>query len=143
MKKFAICCLAIAVIALFAPAAFATPVTTCYHLTYFCDGVQATGPSGGEDAALWDWLCLANGTGTLAIGPHKKFGTQPLYPYSGGSGQGFAANFVFKITGLFNLPATQDGATIFYFQKNSPYTTTTGACSPLHAKSNLRPSTVR
>lgn len=150
MKKFAICCLAIAVVALFAPAAFAVPVTTCYHLTYFCDGVQATGPQGGEDAGLWDWVCLANGTGTLTIGPHNKFGSQPLYPYSFGSGQGFAANFVFKpahVPPVFNLPGTTDGATIFYFQKNSPFTTTSGPCNPLHVQkarqSGLKPATIR
>ena len=143
MKKFAICCLAFAAVVLLSQVSFAA-TTTCYHLTYFCDGVQATGPFGGEDAGLWDWLCLANGTGTLTIGPHRKFGTQPLYPYSGGSGQGFAANFKFvPLTATFNLYGTNDGATVFLFQQNSPYTTTAGPCNPLHAKSGLRPSTVR
>ena len=142
MKKFAICCLAFAAVVLLSQVSFAA--TTCYHLTNFCDGVQASGPFGGEDAGLWDWVCLANNTGTLTIGPHKKFGSQPLYPYSGGSGQGFAANFKFNtLTFLFNLYGTTDGATVFFFQQNSPFTTTAGACSPLHAKSNLRPSTVR
>lgn len=144
MKKFAIGCLAVAVFALFVPASFGTAVTTCYHLTYFCDGVQATGPSAGEDAGLWDWVCLGNNTGTLTIGPHNKFGSQPLYPYSGGNGQGFAANFKFNnTTHLFNLYGTVDGSSIFFFQKNSPFTTSSGPCNPLHANSNLRPSTVR
>jgi len=40
MKKFAICCAVLVVAAMFVPGAQAA--TKCYHLTNFCDGVQAT-----------------------------------------------------------------------------------------------------
>ena len=129
MKKFAICLLAIAALTVFVPSTFAKSATTCYHLTYFCDGVQAT-KNGAEDAFLWDWICLGAGTGQIGIGPHKKFGTYPLYPFNSGTPGGFAANFVFG-AGTFSLPATFDGVTISNFQTNSPYTTTSGACNPL------------
>jgi len=147
MKKFAICCLAAAAVALFVPAANAG--TTCYHLTNFCDGVQSTtifvgGVQGVEAVGLWDWVCLGAGTGTLDSGGKNKFGTQPLYPYSGGTPAGFNANFTFKpLTHLFDLYGTFDGSTTFAFQTSQPYTTTSGPCNPLHAKSGLRPATVR
>ena len=147
MKKFAICCLALAAVALLVPTASAG--TKCYHLTYFCDGVQATqikvgGIQAQEVVGLWDWVCLANGTGTLDSGSPNAFGTQPLYPYAGGTGSGFNANFKFKpLTHTFDLYGTFDGQTTFAFQLNSPWTSTTGPCNPLHAKSGLRPSTVR
>jgi|SRR5215471_3981371 len=147
MKKFAICCLALATIAIFTPAANAG--TICYHLTNFCDGLQSTtihvgGVQGTEEVGLWDWVCLANGTGTLQSGGKGKFGTQPLYPYSGGTPAGFNANFTFKtLTLTFDLYATTDGSTTFAFQTAQPYTTTAGPCNPLHAKSGLRPATIR
>ena len=153
MKKFALCCLAIASVALFVPTASAG--TTCFHLTYFCDGVQSTTISVGpvqkvEAVGLWDWVCLGNGTGTLDSGGNKKFGTQPLYPYSGGTPAGFNANFTFGVVNLqkvFDLYATTDGVTTFAFQHNSPYTTTSGPCNPLHVQkarqSGLKPSTMR
>lgn len=131
MKKFAICCLALAAVAMFVPAANAVPITTCYHLTYFCDGVQTT-KIGPVVVGLWDWVCLGTGTGTLTGGSLNKFGTQPLYPYAGGTAFGADAVFYFHpATGLFNLTGTVDGMTFFYFQHNSPYTTTPGPCSPL------------
>lgn len=153
MKKFAICCLAIAAVALFVPTASAG--TTCFHLTYFCDGVQSTTIAVGgvqkvEAVGLWDWLCLGQGTGTLDSGGNKKFGTQPLYPYSGGAGVGFNANFTFGVVNLqklFDLYATTDGVTTFAFQTNQPYTTSKGACNPLNVKkahlSGLKPATMR
>lgn len=149
MKKFAICCLVLAVVAMFVPTAYANPKTFCYHLTYFCDGVQATnfgvGPVQGiESVGLWDWVCLGAGTGTLMSGGNNKFGTQPLYPFSGGTPAGFNANFTFnRSLGVFDLYGTFDGMTTFAFQHNSPFTLSAGPCNPLHAKSGLRPSTVR
>ena len=153
MKKFAICCLALASIALFVPTASAA--TTCFHLTYFCDGVQSTTIAVGgiqktEAVGLWDWLCLGNGTGTLDSGGNKKFGTQPLYPYSGGFGYGFNANFTFGVVNtvkLFDLYGTFDGTTTFAFQLSSPYSTSKGPCNPLHVQkakqAGLKPATMR
>ncbi len=147
MKKFAVCCLAVVAAALFVPAA--TAGTTCFHLTNFCDGVQSTtsfvgGVQGTEAVGLWDWVCLANGTGTLDSGGKNKFGTQPLYPYSGGTGSGFNANFTFKtLTHTFDLYGTFDGMTTFAFQTNQPYTTTSGPCSPLHAQQAKPRATVQ
>ena len=131
MKKFAICLMALMVLAAFAPSAMAKSKTTCYVLTNFCDGIQAQGPQmGGEDAFLWDWVCLKSGTGQIGIGPHKKFGTAPNYPYNTGTPSGFAANFVF-LPSAFNLYNTFDGVTVGTFQTNQPYTAQPGACNPL------------
>jgi hypothetical protein len=138
MKKFAICCLALVAVAMFVPSAQA--VTKCYHLTNFCDGVQVTntlvgGVQGTEIAGLWDWICLGAGTGSLMSGGPNAFGTQPLYPFNGGTGAGFSANFKFKpATGVFDLYATFDGVTAFAFQTTQPFTVTKGACNPLKAQ---------
>jgi len=147
MKMFAICCLVLAVAVMFVPAAQAG--TKCYHLTNFCDGLQSTtifvgGDQGTESVGLWDWLCFGNNTGTLQSGGPNKFGTQPLYPYSGGSGQGFQANFTFKpVNHTFDLYATQDGHTTFAFQTAQPYTTTNGNCNPLARQTGVRSATGR
>jgi len=154
MKKFAICLLALAVAALFVPAAQAAPSPTkCYHLTNFCDGVQPTtinvgGIQGKEVALLWDFVCIGAGTGTLGSGGVNAFGSQPIYPFVGGTSFGFAANFKFKPAGhLFDLYGTFDGLTASVFQTNQPWTQTNGPCNPLvvkHGKANgLRPATVR
>jgi len=135
MKKFAICVAILAVAALMVPGASAS--TKCYHLTNFCDGVQATqtavgGAQGQEVTLLWDWLCLGAGTGTLGAGGPNKFGSQPVYPYIGGSAiYGFAANFTFKGVNGFDLYGTFDGLTPVAFQTAQPFTKTNGACSPL------------
>jgi len=138
MKKFAICFAALAVAAMFVPAAQAQSCPgKCYHLTNFCDGLEATnvhvgGISGTLTAGLWDWKCLANGTGTLVAGVPNKFGTQPLYPYSGGTGAGFDAQFTFNnALHKFDLYGTFDGCTFSAFQVNQPFTVTKGACNPL------------
>jgi hypothetical protein len=147
MKKFAICCLVVLVVAMFAPAAQA--VTKCYHLTNFCDGLQVTntfvgGIQGQEIAGLWDWVCLANGDGTLIGGSTNNFGTQPLYPFHGGTASGFNANFKFKVLTLsFDLYGTFDGSTVFAFQTAQPFTVTKGACNPLAPKTGARPATAR
>jgi hypothetical protein len=136
MKKFAICCAVLVVAAMVVPAAQAA--TKCYHLTNFCDGVQSTtifvgGVQGTEAVGLWDWKCLGVGTGTLTSGGTGKFGTQPVYPYSGGSPAGFNANFSFRASTLtFDLYGTTDGLTTFSFVTAQPYTTSKGGCSPLH-----------
>ena len=137
MRKLAVCCLAIAVVVMFVPAAQAG--TKCYHLTNFCDGLEANniivgGDAGTVTAGLWDWMCLKVGTGSLVSGVPNKFGGTPLYPYSGGVGQGFSAVFAFKPSAhTFDLYATFDGSSVQAFQVNQPYTTTNGACSPLNA----------
>jgi hypothetical protein len=139
MKKFAICAVAVIVAAMFVPGAQAA--TKCYHLTNFCDGVQATqthvaGIQVNEVAGLWDWACVFNGSGSLTSGGPNKFGSAPYYPYSAGApNYGFAANFTFKVsTHLFDLYGTFDGVTATAFQTNQPFTTTNGACSPLGPK---------
>jgi hypothetical protein len=145
MKRFAICCVALAVAAMFVPAAQAG--TKCYHLTNFCDGLEATnifvgGTAGTITVGLWDWVCLANNTGTLVSGVPNRFGGQPLYPYSGGTGSGFSATFTFKpLTHLFDLYGTVDGMTTFAFQTSQPYTTTPGPCNPLVEQKNLPKAT--
>ena len=137
MKKFAICLAALLVAAMFVPGAQAA-ATKCYHLTNFCDGVQATNITVGgiqahEVVGLWDWLCIGGGTGTLMSGGPNKFGTAPVYPYVFGSDiYGFSANFTFKPPAhAFDLYATFDGLTTFGFQTNQPFTTTNGPCNPL------------
>jgi hypothetical protein len=131
MKKFAICCLVLATVAVLVPSASATTVTTCYVLSSFCDGVQGS-KTGAEEAFKWDYRCLKAGTGQIGIGPPKKFGTAPNYPYNTGTPSGFAANFVFNpATFTFNLDGTSDGVTWFYFQHNQGYTPVNGACNPL------------
>jgi hypothetical protein len=136
MKKFAICVAVLAVAALMVPGASAA--TKCYHLTNFCDGVQATqiavgGVQKQEVVGLWDWLCIGGGTGTLMVGGPNKFGSQPVYPYLGGSAiYGFAANFTFvPSAGAFDLYGTFDGSTTLAFQTSQPFTVTKGACNPL------------
>jgi hypothetical protein len=147
MKKFAICCAVLVFAAMFVPGAQAAQ--KCYHLTNFCDGLQfgnvfVGNVQGTEAVGLWDWRCFANGTGTLVAGPPGKVGTQPLYPYSGGTGGGFSANFAFRASTLtFDLNATFDGFTVTTFQTNQPYTTTKGVCNPLHANVGLRTTTGR
>ncbi len=147
MKMFAICCLVLAVAVMFVPAAQAG--TKCYHLTNFCDGLQATqifvgGNQGTEEVGLWDWLCLANGSGTLQTGGPNKFGTAPTYPYTSGHAYGFSANFTFKsLTHTFDLYGTFDGSTTFAFQTAQPYTTTAGPCNPLARQTGVRSATGR
>ena len=148
MKKFAICCVVLAVAVMFVPAAQAG--TKCYHLTNFCDGLQATqifvgGLQNQEVVGLWDWLCLANGSGTLMSGGPNKFGTAPTYPYTSGHAYGFSANFTFKggIVKQFDLYGTFDGSTTFAFQTNQPFTTTAGACNPLGPRNPGRSATGR
>jgi len=137
MKKFAICVMVLMVAAAFVPnAQAAAPKTYCYVLTNFCDGIQMTqihvgGIQGTESVGLWDWLCLKAGTGSLMAGGVDKFGTQPLYPYSGGTGSGFSANFTFNKVKGFDLYGTFDGATANAFQTSQPYTKQAGACNPL------------
>jgi hypothetical protein len=140
MRKLAICCLVLAVVSMFAPAAQAG--TKCYHLTYFCDGLETTAAP-PIVVGLWDWVCLANNTGTLIAGTATKFGSQPIYPYVGGTGSGFDAMFVLHpTTHTFDLIATSDGFTTFAFQLNSPYTTTKGKCNPLDRANSKRPPAV-
>ena len=136
MKKFAICCAILVVAAMMVPGAQAA--TKCYHFTNFCDVVQVSqyhvgGIQGNEVVGLWDWLCFGAGDGTEVVGGPNKFGTQPVYPYHGGSAiYGFASNFTFKpLVAAFDLYATFDGMTTVAFQTNQPFTTTAGACSPL------------
>ena len=134
MKKFAICCVALFVAAMLVPSAQAA--TKCYHLTNFCDQIQASQTAVGgvqkqEVSGLWDWLCLGSG-GTLVAGGPNKFGTRPTYPYVG-SAYPYAffasANFTFvPASGLFDLYGTADGATTFAFQTGQPFTVTKGAC---------------
>jgi hypothetical protein len=138
MKTFGIFVLLVAVAVMFVPAAQANPTPTkCYHLTNFCDGLQLTtihvgGIQGTEVVGLWDWLCLANGSGTLISGSPNKVGTAPTYPYPSGNAYGFSANFTFKpLLALFDLYGTFDGSTTFAFQTNQPFTTTAGPCNPL------------
>jgi hypothetical protein len=143
MKKFALCCLAVALVALFVPVANAAPVTTCYHLTYFCDGVQTT-KNAGVVVGLWDFICQGAGAGSLMAGTANSFGTQPIYPFVGGVPAGFDAQFYLRPAKLlFNLAATTDGVTFFYFQKNSPYTPTPGPCNPLGPRNPGRSATGR
>lgn len=132
MKKFAICCMALFVVAMLVPSAQAA--TKCYHLTNFCDQIQVniiTGLGGAqktEVVGLWDWQCLGSG-GTLISGSNNKIGTQPTYPYVGGYPFGANANFTFvPASGLFDLYGTFDGSTTFAFQAGQPFTRTNGAC---------------
>jgi hypothetical protein len=138
MKKFAICLAILVMAAMFVPGAQAQ--TKCYHFTNFCDGFQITqstvgGNQGKEWVGQWDWLCLANGTGSFMAGSVNKIGTMPNYPMGGfGATYGFAANFTFKGAFGFDLYGTFDGATTFAFQTSQPFTKTNGACSPLGPK---------
>jgi len=147
MRKLAVCCLAIAVVVMFVPAAQAG--TKCYHLTNFCDGLEATNSSLGGNAGtlvagLWAWQCSNTCPGSLVVGVPNKFGGQPLYPYSGGTGAGFAAMFAFKPSShMFDLNVTMDGFTFQAFQINQPYTTTNGVCSCGKANDGKMPATLR
>lgn len=145
MRKFAICCLAIAVSAMFVPAAQAG--TKCYHLTNFCDGLETTTfPSNAGTAVvgLWDWVCLGNNTGTLIGGAPTKFGAQPLYPYNGGTGSGSFALFTLNNSlHLFDLWESFDGFTVFAVQTNQPFTTTKGVCNPLVNTNGKPPALLR
>jgi hypothetical protein len=141
MKKFAICCMALFVVAMLVPTAQAA--TKCYHLTNFCDQVQVSNAVVGgvqktEVYGEWDWVCLLNGDGTPISGGTNKFGTNPSYPYHGGTSFGANANFTFGV-GVFDLYGT-DGVNLLTFQTNQPYTKTNGACSPLKHNNASRPS---
>jgi hypothetical protein len=143
MRKFAICCIAVA--AMFVPAAQAG--TKCYHLTNFCDGLQTTtfpSNSGTAVVGLWDYLCLANNTGTPVGGAPTKFGTQPTNPYFGGTGAG--AYLLFTLNNnlhQFDLWESFDGVTVFVVQTNQPFTTTKGACNPLVNTNGKPPAVLR
>jgi len=137
MKKFAICFVALAVVALLVPSAQAAG-RHCYVLTNFCDGIQTQqihvgGITGQEVVGLWDYVCIKNNDGALFTGAPNKFGTQPTYPFhSGGVPAGFAANFTFKpSTHTFDLYYTLDGMTTGAFQTNQAYTLVNGNCNPL------------
>jgi hypothetical protein len=139
MKKLVICAIAVFAVAMMIPGAQAS--TKCYHLTNFCDGVQATYTTVGgiqhvEESGQWDWVCAGAGVGSFTAGGTNKFGSAPYYPMtSGGTFYGFAANFTFKPSALaFDLYGTFDGATPTAFQTSQPYTVTNGACSPLGPK---------
>ena len=139
MRKLTICLMVILVAALFVPSAKANPPVSCYVLTNFCDGLQISqikvgGIQKTEAVGLWDWVCLKVGTGTLISGSPGRFGTQPLYPYAGGTGSGFNANFAFNPLLGFDLYGTFDGATTFAFQTNQPFTRVKGPCNPLAPK---------
>lgn len=136
MKKFAICLMMLLVVAGLAQA---KTKESCYVLSSFCDGIQVNqiavgGAQGQEVVGLWDWLCLLNGTGSLMSGGVNKFGTQPLYPYSGGTGAGFSANFTFNPIKGFDLYGTFDGSTANAFQVGQGYTKVAGPCNPLRPK---------
>lgn len=74
MKKLAICCLALAVCAVFVPTSHAA--SKCIALSDFCDRVSVNitnvgGQQGTELVGLWDWTCdgvtlapMAGGAGT-------------------------------------------------------------------------------
>ena len=125
----------------FAPAAQAG--TRCIHLTNFCDGLETT-TSSGIVVGLWDWVCLDANTGSLISGTATKFGGQPIYPYSGGTGAGFTAEFVLHpVTHTFDLIGSTDGITTFFFQSSQPYTVTKGPCSPLHNVNNRPPAVLK
>ena len=142
MKKFAICVLAVLVVAMFVPGAQAA--TKCYTFPNFCDHIQ-TEQTGPEVVGLWDWQCANQGTGVLASGTTNKIGTRPVYyPYNGNTAAGFAANFTFKPgSGLFDLRGTFDGVTVSTFQHNKPFSVAFGSCNPLGPRNPGRSTTGR
>lgn len=146
MKKFAICCLAVVVAAMFVPAAQAG--TKCIHLTNFCDQLELVqtfvgGVQGQEVVGRWDWVCTFANDGTLISGSPNKVATQPLYPFHGGAAFGYNANFTFKTlpgpTRLFDLYGTGDGITNFAFQLSQPWSFTAGHCNPLSPAEQAKP----
>lgn len=150
MKKFAICCLVLAVAAVFVPTSQAQQ-DYCLTFTNFSDQVHmeftdAGGITGNLAWGDWDW----EGPGTT---PTSLIGTLRLprlnlasRPYDPGTGYVFAysTGFVFKGNGQggnFDLAAScgiDCGSGGFFFQLDQPYTVAKGSCG-FDARNNGKP----
>lgn len=137
MKKFAICCLVLAVAVMFVPAAQAAPAPKCITLSAFCDQLQhksflVGGQTGKLTLGLWDWTCdpgaLATPISGKAAGAFGKtiLATQPV---AGGFPFGIQTHFSLNnATGLFDLYGSFDDSTFFAFQLSMGFTQAPGAC---------------
>lgn len=132
MKKLAICCLVLALAAIFVPTSQASP--RCITFTNFCDQIQYdTTVVGGVTGTVfygdWDWFCTpGSSTSIIGNGGSKlKVATRPVYyTYT----FAYTAGFTFrKSDHLFDLMATTGLAGgALYFQYNQPWTQAGGTC---------------
>ena len=132
MKKFALCCLVLALAVMMVPQSFGA--TKCIHFSNFCDsislqtatvgGIQGTAGYGG-----WDWLCTGNWSDASVIGTatnNARIGTRPysaVYAYLAA----YSFQFTFNLSQGFDLYGT-NGSSLLAFQTNQPFTLTNGAC---------------
>jgi len=140
MKKLAICCLVMALAALFVPVSQAAP--RCITFTNFCDRIEfdTTNVGGVEGTVFfgsWDWECASDPTSSIIGNGGTKFkvGTRPIYV---GTDYAFAysAGFTFKKAGLlFDLYGT-NGPSAFAFQLAQPWTQASGSCGFARTHSN-------
>jgi len=147
MKKFTVCCLALALAFMFVPQSQAA--TYCIHLTNFCDTLNLTTLNvGGVQGTLvygaWDWECVGDYTGSSIIGKTGSIVTVATRPVYEGTPYAFAysADFTLKVAGktldLYGTNATS----AFAFQTAQPFTFNSGSCAG-HANSNGKPRLTR
>jgi hypothetical protein len=148
MKKFTVCCLALALAFMFVPQSQAA--TYCIHLTNFCDTLNLTTLQvGGDQKTLiygaWDWECVGDYTGSSIIGGPpggtNTVATRPVYegtPYA----FAYSAAFTLKINGHTTDLYGTNATSAFAFQTAQPFTVNTGSCTG-HANSNGKPRATR
>jgi hypothetical protein len=136
MKKLAICCLVLAVAAIFVPVSQAAP--RCITFTNFCDQIQYdTAAVGGINGTIlwgnWDWLCNFEASANVAGngGAKLKLGTRPysaVYAYLSPYSFGFAFAKSSHLFGLQGNNGGLNGGGAFVVQDNQPWTQATGSC---------------
>ena len=134
MKKFALCCLVLALAVMVVPQSQAA--TYCITLTSFCDQIQLTSQSvGGVQKTIlygaWDWECTGDLTDASIAGDPPGattyLGTRPIYV---GTDYAFAytAEWSLKKSGfLFDLYGVTASSAI-PFQLGQGWVLNNGAC---------------
>jgi len=134
MKKFALCCLVLALAVMVVPQSQAA--SYCVSLTNFCDTINLTsanvgGVQGIELYGAWDWECLGDySTASIAgTAPAAKtyLATRPVYsgtPYAFAYTAMFSLKASGKVFDLYGNTATS----LFAFQLGQGYNYTSGAC---------------
>ena len=134
MKKFALCCLVLALAVMVVPQSQAA--TYCVSLSSFCDTFNLTSANvGGIQGVLlygaWDWECLGDYSSASIVGtpPAGKtyLATRPVYS---------GTDYAFAYTAMWSLKAAGSvadlyGATAtseFPFQLSTGWSYSSGAC---------------
>jgi len=146
MKKFALCCLVLALAVMVVPQSQAA--SYCISLTNFCDTINLTsanvgGIQGVELYGAWDWECLGDYSSASIAGtpPSGKtyLATRPVYS---GTPYAFAYTAMFSLKksgGAFDLYGNT-AASLFAFQLDQPWSFSNGAC---RAHRNNKPAATK